>query len=207
MGFKIELNLGFLKLSYDLPKTEQAMFTTLLRDFASHRVLYEPYQSEYAGKVVSSVIGLRSKIEAVIKGLGQSSKLADGLMALSYICAKFLTETKNISEKLIYDTELTRENLNSGAIKKGGGIHDDLINNLEHYDRIGGPDLMSNKRINVMDIVPPDYQHRFLTNLGEFRGAFGLFIMTLAGQTGCIIPDQLKPIITFEETIKAANSK
>lgn len=202
MSFKIELNLWFLKISFDLPKTEQEIFARLLRDLSSHRVLYEKYQSEYAGEVVSSISLIRQKIENELEDLSSSSNLNDGLMSLSRICANFMTEVKDISEKLVYDTELTRSNLKNGGIERGKGIWDDQIKRMENYDLIGGPDLMTNKRINIMQIQPPGYQHMFLTSLGEFRGSFGMLLMIIAGQTNCVIPDNLKPLIPFKESIQ-----
>jgi hypothetical protein len=206
MSFKIELNLWFLKMSYDLPRTEQEVFNRLLRDLSSHRVLYESYQSEYAGEVVSSISLIRQKIEKELKELSSSSKLCEGLMSMSKVCANFLTEVKNISEKLLYDTELTRSNLKNGAITKGAGIWDDQIERMENYDRIGGPDLMTNKRINIMQIQPPRYQHMFLTAFGEFRGSFGMLVMAVAGRTDCVIPDNLKTLIPFKEFIQPTDT-
>jgi hypothetical protein len=202
MSTKIGLNLGFLTFDYEIKSTEQEILTKLFRRFASYRVFTNPYDSEYAGECVEAVKRLREEISNVIQELPMESGVANNLIALQSICSNFLTQIKDISEKLHYDVELNRENINAGV-----QLMQDQIELVKHYDRIGGPDLMTNTRINLFQIKPIGYQMIFTDSLGKFRGTFGTILYMIAGKNSIPISEELKGLLPSADSYTTINSR
>ncbi|XLS30534.1 hypothetical protein ACJD0Z_06840 [Flavobacteriaceae bacterium M23B6Z8] len=197
MGLKIKLNLGFLVLEKDITPAEQEIISKFFSELSDYRLLYSPYEAEFTGEVCQAVQRLRMRIGEVIQELSFSSELRENLLALQTSCASFITEIKVLSEGILREMDATQR-----MIDEGSRPMSDQIERLEHYKKIGGANLLDNKRINLFDIRPVGKQMIFTNELGKLRGFFGTLLMILANKSGSIIPSNLKPILPITDSIE-----
>lgn len=144
--------------TFSLDSPDTLVVEQLLRSLSNYRVLYDPYESEYAGAVIQAIQRLRETLGDVsgkFSNTESGSAFASGVLSLQGICADFLTTAKQISSIIEHDYNLTKRNMEAGLPLK-----DDQIRRMEHYESLGGADLFSNGKLNVMQIEPPGYQHQ-----------------------------------------------
>lgn len=193
---KIGINLGIFTVSHQITLRDQdrECLLQVLRKLAEHRALYESFASEYVGEVVNSIQLLRQFFETELGKLPENAAITPTVETLARYCRQFLTDVKNLSEKLKYDIALAKENMQAGV-----QLMDDQVERIRHYERVGGPDLMTNRSLNVMDIQPPAYQHSFLLALGSLRGSFGTVLGIVCSHTNTAVPKEVRKMIRHED--------
>lgn len=190
----VGINLGIFTgtIEWDLVDHDRQCLIRVLRKLPSHEALYKPLLGEYAGEVVDSIQRLEQFLVEESLKLPEGSKVEKTLNVLAGFCRGFLGRAKEISQAIIHYVNRFTRNAKSGI-----EIPSDWKEIIEHYEQVGGPDLMTNKRLNIMDIQPPGYQHQFLQALGQLRGSFGTVLSIICPLSHLEIPDEVQRMIEY----------
>ncbi len=199
----VGINLGIFTgtIEWDLVDHDRQCLIRVLRELPDHEALYKPLLGEYAGEVVESIQRLEQFLVEESLPLSEGSKVEKTLNILAGFCRGFLGRAKEISQAIIHDTDLIKRNTASGI-----EVPSHWKEIIEHYEQVGGPDLTTNKRLNVVDIQPPGYQHQFLQALGQLRGSFGTVLSIICSLSHLEIPDEVQRMIEYAPPLGTKSS-
>lgn len=185
-------------LDVKLTDQDQTEYKKLLRALTDFRLLTDPYEAEFAGKVIESAQRLRALLQSSAQALPTSSGLERGILALGEATRQFISQVERIEHSIRSKLDLIVTNLESGIEP-----NDSDKKLLAYWKRNGYPDrvLSGNTHLNVTEIQWEGYRLEFLLALGHLRGEFSVLLSSLCELTTTELPVELASLTPGIESI------
>jgi hypothetical protein len=185
-------------LDVKLTDQDRAEYKKLLRALTDFRLLTDPYEAEFAGKVIESAQRLRGLLQSSAQALPTNSGLERGILALGAATRRFISQVERLEHSIRSNLDLIVANLESGV--KPNDSDKEL---LAHWKRHGYPDrvLSGNTHLKVAEIQWQGYRMEFLLALGHLRGEFSILLSALCELTTTELPDELASLTPGIESI------